>query len=408
MEPDCAFSPALLRKVAHAGACSTSFRQAADDLRVLAEVKVSEQRLRRATERVGRERVAASEAAATAFSKLGLPAQRESPGAAVPDVACVQVDGGRIQIRPRVAEARSSASESSSATGREQWWRETKVGCLLRMTSDVHAQDPTPTLPAVFVDPHRMREMVLGIKGVSSAVAEEEPASEAAEESVHESPLVVAHTVVATRENVTLFGERLVAAAHAQGFAAATRQAFVADGSDTNWGLWRRHFSHYTPILDWIHALCYVYAAAMAGVSSAQGWAAYCQWARWLWGGEVDRILEQLRGRQDSLGVPTAEDADTSPRQRVADALRYLGNQRSRMNYPEYRRQGLPITSSHVESTIKRINRRMKGTEKFWDQGAEPLLHLVADHLSPSTVLDQFWTDRPQTLSPQRHYSTAA
>ena len=30
------------------------------------------------------------------------------------------------------------------------------------------------------------------------------------------------------------------------------RKAFVADGSEANWGLWRRHFSHYVPILDFV------------------------------------------------------------------------------------------------------------------------------------------------------------
>ena len=49
--------------------------------------------------------------------------------------------------------------------------------------------------------------------------------------------------------------------------------------------------------------------------------------------------------------------------------MQYLKNQRSRMNYAEYRKLGLPITSSHIESTIKQINRRMKGTVTpavFW------------------------------------------
>lgn len=401
MSPESQLSPALLKKVVHAGACSTSFRQAADDLRVLAEVEVSAQRVRRATERVGSERVAASEAAADSFAQLPLPAQQQRPdGVAAPEMACVQADGGRIQIRPRAADA-SSTTESGP------WWRETKVGCLLSMTSDTHEQDPTPTLPAVFLQAGRMAEMVRGIKGFSGEACGEELA-EAAAESVHQAPLVVAHTVLATRENVEVFGARLAAAAHAQGFAAAKRKAFVADGSETNWGIHRRHFSHYAPILDWIHAVCYVYAAAMAGVNAREGWEAYRAWAQWLWSGAIDRLLEQLQVRQDLLGTPTAEDAPTAPRQRIADALRYLRNQRSRMNYPEYRRQGLPITSSHVESTIKRINRRMKGTEKFWDQGAEPLLHLAADHLSPSDALDHFWSHRPTQLNPQRHYATAS
>lgn len=400
MEPDCQLSAGLLKKVVHAAACSTSFRQASEDLRVLAEVRVSAQRVRRAAKQVGDERVAQSGVVATAYQRLPLPAQQQSPGPAGPPLACIQTDGGRIQIRPRAVEA-------AKRPGQEHWWRETKVGCLLSMTSDTYAEDPTSTIPAVFVDPARMAKITREIKGVSGEACEDEIAIATSEEVVHKTPKIVSQTVVATRENVERFGERLVAAAHAQGFAAAERKAFVADGSDTNWSLWRRHFSRYTPILDWVHAVCYVYAAAMAGVATREGWAAYRAWAQWLWSGQIDHILEQLQERQALLGRPTEDDAETSPRHRVADAVRYLSNQRARMNYPEYRRQGLPITSSHVESTIKRINRRMKGTEKFWDQGAEPLLHLVADHLGPSEDLAQFWADRPRKLDSQRRYCPA-
>lgn len=38
------------------------------------------------------------------------------------------------------------------------------------------------------------------------------------------------------------------------------------------------------------------------------------------------------------------------------------------MNYVEYRGLGLPITSSLMESTVKQIGRRVKGTEKFWSE----------------------------------------
>jgi len=399
MEPDSQLSPALLRKVVHAGTCSASFRQAAEDLRVLADVEVSAQRVRRACERVGDERVAESRAAAEAYQRLTLPAQQQSPEGKAPPVACVETDGGRIQIRPR-----QSRETPRLADEREAWWRETKVGCLLSMTSKVHANDPTPNIPATFVDRRRMAKITREIKGVSSDTAEPDVVADDLPEVTHEPPKIRSQSVVATRENVERFGERLVAAAHELGFAAAPRKAFVADGSETNWGLWRRHFSHYTPILDWVHAVCYVYAAAVAGVSASEGWAAYRDWAQWLWSGRIDLILEQLVERQSVLGLPAENDPETSPRQRVADTLRYLTNQRTRMNYPEYRRQGLPITSSHVESTIKRVNRRMKGTEKFWDQGAEPLLQLVADHLSPPAASKEFWAARPAKLSSQRCY----
>ncbi|MFA6445582.1 MAG: hypothetical protein WCV99_24870 [Sterolibacterium sp.] len=67
--------------------------------------------------------------------------------------------------------------------------------------------------------------------------------------------------------------------AYQRGFPGAARKAFVADGSDANWGVWRRHFSDYVPILDFIHAPTYVYAAAMAGHALKEGWRAYRAWA---------------------------------------------------------------------------------------------------------------------------------
>ena len=78
------------------------------------------------------------------------------------------------------------------------------------------------------------------------------------------------------------------------------------------------------------------------------------------------------------------------------------------MRYADYRKHGLPITSSHIESTIKQINRRVKGSEKFWDQGAEPLLQLAADHLSETADLDRFWKQRQKRLQSMRCHHTAA
>ena len=76
-----------------------------------------------------------------------------------------------------------------------------------------------------------------------------------------------------------------------------------------------------------------------------------------------------------------------------------------RMEYDEYRRQGLPIKTAHIESTVKQINRQVKGTEKFWKfPGAEALLQLVADDLSETQPLATFWRDRSHRASGRRHY----
>jgi hypothetical protein len=283
-----------------------------------------------------------------------------------------------------------------------------KVGCLLSMASEVSAEDPCPTLPPVFLHRKRMREMVRGIKGFSVADDEESAHEQAASEPRCGRPEVLVRSVVATRQDVHALERQLAAAAWQRGFAAAPRKAFVGDGQEANWTVHRTRFSHYVPILDFIHALCYVFAGALAGRGLREGWPVYCQWAQWVWSGEVERVIEALKIRQHELGLPEENESEESSRSKVAEALRYLDNQKTRMRYDEYRRQGLPITSSHIESTIKQINRRVKGTEKFWSgRGAEALLQLAADYLSETKPLTTFWRERPSRASGQRCYQAA-
>ncbi len=73
------------------------------------------------------------------------------------------------------------------------------------------------------------------------------------------------------------------------------------------------------------------------------------------------------------------------------------------MHYDDYRTVGLPITSSHMESTVKRVNLRVKGTEKFWSEdGGEAIRQLRADHLSDNQPLDEFWKRRQANATGQR------
>ena len=203
-------------------------------------------------------------------------------------------------------------------------------------------------------------------------------------------PLV--KTVVTTRRGYDHLGLALAAEAYQRGFNKATRKAFLGDGLQVNWSLWSRHFSHYTPIVDLMHALSYVYAAAVACSPTIEdGWSLYLRWLPWIWAGNVAQVIEALRemaaGRADRI----------EPLER---AITYLSNNVSRMQYAEYRQAGLPITTALVESTQKQINWRVKGTEKFWrDEHLEPLLHLVADDLSDTYDCQQFWHRRRQRFT---------
>jgi len=393
VEVDCPFTPAMLRKVTYAGAKSSSFVEATDDLNELAERTVSRERVQRWTKRVGQECVEEAETSAAHYQSLSLPDQRKSPTDRCPQVACVMMDGGRIQVRDRHEDQRHA----------QGYWKESLVGCCLSMVSEERDKDPCPTIPPTFVDRERMRELSREIKGFSTPEAEEDPCEEPLDDR-QGRPETLVKSVVATRAGKDVLGRRLVAEAHSRGFQASRRKAFVADGSTTNWGVHKQHFSHYTPILDFTHAVCYVYAAAMAGRTA---WRDYCQWAQWLWEGDTGKLIAAVAARSEQLGPPPDND-DTSPAAIVAKTLGYLHNQRGRMKYHEYRRLGLPITSSHIESTIKQVNRRMKGTEKFWDQGAEPLLQLVAARLSETSRFDRFWRNRRNQLQPLRCYQSAA
>ncbi len=76
-----------------------------------------------------------------------------------------------------------------------------------------------------------------------------------------------------------------------------------------------------------------------------------------------------------------AWDPKTAAARKVReDQLRYFGNQRRRMNYPEYLCQGCPIGSGAVEGACKHVaSDRFRGAGMRWKcRTAGPLLHLRA------------------------------
>jgi hypothetical protein len=410
-------------------------------------VAVSAKQVERVTKGIGLERCVERDDAVACYQALPLVQRKGVPdGVTSPSVAVVGTDGGRIQILERAAAAAQGAAEAScgaatpvaaepvtatpaaddaspapsEATAERggRHWREDKIGLLMGMKSDVSATDPCRRIPEGFLDPTRMGTLVRELrKGVPIT---EEPADEATDPaveadayasrpSVWKPPDMQEKRLLGTRRRWEAFGPMVAAAAWAMGLFGSARRAFLGDGAENNWTVWRDYFSSFTPILDFIHALSYVYAAAHAGCPKTAGWLRYREWIAWVWEGRVDRVLEALRALQAELGEPKEQDKETHPRQVVATTLTYLANNQSRMRYDEYRRQGLPITSSYVESAVKQFNQRAKGTEKFWtEEGAEAILQLRGDYLSENEPLEAFWERRQAQTSGQRPYRRAA
>lgn len=404
-------------KIVYAGVTNSSYQQASRDLTELAELSVSAKQVERITDRIGLERCAERDAEVKAYQALPLVERKGVPtGVEAPELAVVGADGGRLQIWEREGEPDPGAESLEPEQGRTgKHWREDKIGVVLQMKSEVSSTDPCPEIPDTFVDPTKILRLARELKAKTAAredgLHDPPDQEESSAESSYEwkPPDVTQRTLIASRCCWAEFGPKLAQAAWSQGFFGASRRAFVGDGSENNWTLWRNHFSSFVPILDFIHALSYVFASATAGRPFPEGWSCYVRWIGWMWQGQVEQVIAELAARQMELGASADDEAETSPRNIVAKALTYLQNHKDKMRYADYRSQGLPIMSSYVESAVKQFNFRVKGTEKFWSEvGAEGVLQLRADDLSETQPLPAFWQRRQAATTGQRSYRRAA
>jgi len=315
--------------------------------------------------------------------------------AEAPPVAVVEVDGGRLGTR-----------EPGRGPGVQQpQAKEDKVAFLLGMRSQVHPEDPHPEPPPAFRDHPRVARLVRQIKARSAPPAHDQgPGTEAPAAAPRPArpargqPQRLVRTCVASMHSSEAFGPLLAAEAQARAFFDAPRQAFVADGQHYNWSLQRAYFPHFEPIADFLHVLCYLYPAAWAvQPEAAAQWQQYEAWMTACWQGRVSAVVAELALGQERLGRPPPDGEALDRRQLVHEALTYLRHNAPRMDYPRYRRQGLPVTSSWVESLVGEFNARVKGWDKWWNRGksAEAILQVRAAVRSEDDRLARYFTERP-------------
>ena len=376
-----------------AGARLHSFADAAFALG-LAGVPISAKQVQQLTQEVGTDLAKARDAAVEARWRRVL-APRVT---AAPVVAAVEVDGGRLRTR-----ASGCGPGVHVAEGKED-----KVACLVTLTDVAQDTDPCPEPPPSFVEPRRVQRLVQQMAGRSGDVpagdgrpAGDEPAADAAATPEAEpwSPQCQERTCVASLATSRSFGPMVAAEAQSRNFFAAGRRAFVADGQAYNWTIQRGYFPDFVPIVDLLHVVCYLFAAAQAVGAEGERWPLYGTWLRACWQGRVAAVIAALGAAQQRLGRPPPGEAvdEADPRRVVAEALTYLTNNASRMDYPRYRRDGLPTTSSLVESLVGEVNARVKGRSKFWNRpaGAEAILQVRAALVSDDDRLERYFADRP-------------
>jgi len=373
--------------VTHAAAESRSFKRAAIVIDRVGGQKVSAKTIERVVQDVGGELAARRDAdPKTADALARLP---ESP----PALAVVECDGGRIRTR--------EPGHGPGVYFPEKGWSETKNACLIRAKPTVHDHDPQPEPPACFTDPKHVAKIAetqaLSVaaatpessatsRGNDSQADPKEPAAAA-----DWRPKRLVRTVLGSIACSKEFGKQMDREAKRRRFGEAKIKAFLGDGLPWNWSIQKAHFKEYTPILDFTHVLSYLFVAGKTVHASAiDAWDQYVVWMRGAWQGEIAQVLEELRAWQRKLGDAPKGASEQDPRMILAKTIGYLENNQERMKYPEYRQAGMPVTTAWMESLVKEMNYRVKGTEMFWNNpaGAEAILQVRAAALCDDERLE--------------------
>ena len=134
------------------------------------------------------------------------------------------------------------------------------------------------------------------------------------------------------------------------------------------------------------------------GQNGDDGWQLHVKWITMLWNGQGKEVLAEWRAWGVKFEVPSGQALpDNDPRRPIQRGITYLENNLDRVDYPRYRRLGLPVTSTLMESLVKEFNARVKGTEKFWNdpEGADAILTVRASLLSEDGRFNEFFATRP-------------
>jgi hypothetical protein len=370
-----------------------SFAEASADLWELSDLTMSPTHVQRLTHRERREWQTLRDRAVAAFraGELTVACRNKHQAAAV------MLDGGRLQTRAR--DAGRGVTDPA--------WRESKTAAVESLHSQVHVADPRPEPPRRLLDRKQVARLAAELKaarGTGPAVARQpaERPKRCRRRRDERRPRKRVRTVVATLQDSEAFGWQVAAEVQRRGLHKAARKACVCDGQKYNWSIWAMHLVMlgFIPVLDFLHLVVYLYAAACAaeGKGSEAAWALYEGWLRQAWSGEVTALLRSLKAVGERVGRPPDQAQEDDRRQAVGEAVGYVTNNRDKMDYPRYRKLGLPISSASVESTIKQVNRRVKGSEKFWlEGGGEAVLQVRAAYLSEDGRVERYWAEpRPR------------
>jgi hypothetical protein len=326
-------SPGMRRMMARTGSKST-FKEARDDLQVLAGLTVSPKDVERVAEGVGADLEAwllRERQRWAAYRPTGLEPKTH-------EVLYVEADGtGVPMVREELTGRRGKQPDGSART------REAKLGCVFTQTT--RDRDGRP-----------MRD-----PDSTSFVG----AIETAEE----------------------FGRRLYAEAVRRGLYEAKRVILLGDAAEWIKQLQVMHFPQATYITDLYHAREHV-ADLCQDLFCGQDNQITHHRIRWwadLDAGRVEKIMAEAKRSVRGDG----------PRcQRVGGQIAYLDKNKEHMRYAAFRRQGLFVGSGVVEASCRSvIGQRLKQSGMEWSvRGANAIIALRC--MFQSGRLEEYWESR--------------
>ena len=370
--------------VCHAALTAGAFGIAAEVLKKHDKIELSDQQIRRISEKEGKRLVQERRLEVESF-RDGKPIAGPEK---TPEMIVVVADGGRIQTRqPEEPQQSGKGAKQEDEKGKakpseaEESQREKKRGAW--------------------------KEDMVG--AVYEANPQKNPDARQAEE--YDGAKAGLKTFVATLAGCEEFGWMLCVEAIKRGYAKAREKLFLSDGDPKLRTLRQTHFSDAVFILDWYHAAEHLSDCAKAAFGEATE-----ECARWyqrikakLWAGDLDAVIGAIEKESARVGKPAPKEHESSPRVVLHRNIGYFSGNREGCDYPRFRAEGWPIGSGVAEGSVKQFGKRMKGTEKFWNGfkfglGADEMLALLALLKSEDGRWDAYWRRRsqPYTREPRK------
>jgi len=181
---------------------------------------------------------------------------------------------------------------------------------------------------------------------------------------------------------------------HRLGAARAKSITFGSDGASWIWDriptivrLAKLDGVQIREVLDCCHAAHHIsLALAAMGLNDQERMPLYREHRTLLRNGQWRRVVEELTG---------LAEMDAS-KDKVLVEIAYLRKhgEAGRLQYPTFRKQGLPLGSGAIESSVRRvINLRLKNNGMFWrEEHAEEMLQVRAQ------VISQRWDERVKAM----------